>query len=132
MANHHLHTRRSPLSQSRTLFMGMDVHTETIAVAYVAQDHGAAGTSLSSLGPRQCDLAKRIRTRPAPANPRLFLYDAGPCGDWRSCSLTQKGDACWEGTPSLLPQTPGERGNTDRRDAVPLARLARSGARTPV
>jgi transposase len=34
--------------------------------------------------------------------------------------------------PSLIPQKPGDRVTTDRRDAVQLARLARSGALTPV
>jgi hypothetical protein len=34
--------------------------------------------------------------------------------------------------PSLIPHTPGERVTTDRRDAMPLARLMRSGARPPV
>ena len=31
------------MSQSSTRCIGMDVHKDTIAVAYVAQDHGAAG-----------------------------------------------------------------------------------------
>ena len=34
------------MSQSRTLFIGMDVHKDAIAVAYVAQDHGAEVTYL--------------------------------------------------------------------------------------
>jgi transposase len=34
--------------------------------------------------------------------------------------------------PSLIPKKPGERVNTDRRDAVQLARLARSGDLTEV
>ena len=34
------------MSQSRTLFIGMDVHKDSIAVAYVAQDHGAEVASL--------------------------------------------------------------------------------------
>jgi hypothetical protein len=44
------------MSQSNTLFIGMDVHKETIAVAYVAQDHGAEVTSLGTIGTRQCDI----------------------------------------------------------------------------
>ena len=44
------------MAQSRTLFIGMDVHKETIAVAYVAQEHGAEVTSLGPMGTRQCDI----------------------------------------------------------------------------
>ena len=40
------------MSQSRTLFIGMDVHKETIAVAYGAQDHGAEVTALGTIGTR--------------------------------------------------------------------------------
>jgi transposase len=43
-----------------------------------------------------------------------------------------KGDDCWVVAPSLSPQKPGDRGTTDRRDAVPWARLARSGELTVV
>lgn len=35
------------MAQSSTLFVGMDVHKETIAVAYVAQEPGAEVTSLA-------------------------------------------------------------------------------------
>ena len=49
------------MSQSRTLFIGMDVHKETIAVAYVAQEHGAEVTSLGTIGTRQCDIDQLIR-----------------------------------------------------------------------
>jgi hypothetical protein len=34
------------MSQSSTLFIGMDVHKDTIAVAYIAQEHGAEVTYL--------------------------------------------------------------------------------------
>jgi hypothetical protein len=60
----------------------MDGHQESIAVAYVAQDHGAAVTSLGTIGTRQCDLDQRIRTMPSKAKPLLFIYEAGPCGSW--------------------------------------------------
>ena len=49
------------MSQSRTLFIGMDVHKDAIAVAYVAQDHGAEVASLGTIGTRQCDIDQRIR-----------------------------------------------------------------------
>jgi transposase len=46
--------------------------------------------------------------------------------------LRNQGYDCWVVAPSLLPKQVGDRGNTDRRDAVPLARLMRSGDRTPI
>jgi transposase len=120
------------MSQSRTLCIGMDVHKETIAVAYSAQDHGAEVTSLGTIGTRQCDIDQRIRKMPSKAKHVIFIYEAGPCGYWLSRYLTKKGYACWVVAPSLIPKKAGDRVKTDRRDAVPLARLARSGDRTAV
>jgi transposase len=72
------------MTPSRTLCIGMDVHKDTIAVAYIAPDHGAAVTSLGTLGPRQGDIDHLIRTRQAQATPLIFVYAAGPCGSWLS------------------------------------------------
>ena len=49
------------MSQSSTLFIGMDVHKDTIAVAYVAQDHSAEVTYLGTIGTRQCDIDQLVR-----------------------------------------------------------------------
>jgi len=46
--------------------------------------------------------------------------------------VTQKGYQCWGVAPSLSPNKAGDRVQTDRRDAVPLARFMRSGDLTPV
>jgi transposase len=120
------------MSQSRTLCIGMDVHKDAMAVAYVAQDHGAAVTSLGTIGTRHADIDQRIRKRPSKAQPPVFVYAAGPCGYWLSRSLTKKGDDCWVVAPSLIPKKAGDRVKTDRRAAVQLARLMRAGALTPV
>ena len=60
--------------------------------------------------------------------PLVCVSDAGPCGSWLSRSLLTKGDVCWVVAPAVMPNKPGDRGNTDRRDARHLARLRRSGA----
>ena len=52
------------MSQSRTLFIGMDVHKGSIAVAYVAQDHGAEVTYLGTIGTRQGDSDQLLRKMP--------------------------------------------------------------------
>ena len=123
--------RRSTLSQSRTLCIGMDVQKDAIAVASVAYAPGAAVPSLSSLGPRQRDIDPLGRQRQAKATHLLCVYAAGPCGFRLSRSLRRQGSACGVMAPALLPQTPGDRSPTDRRDAGPLARLGRLGALTP-
>ena len=120
------------MSQSSTLYIGMDGHKETIAVASVAQDHGAEVTFLGPIGTRQCDIDQRIRQMQSKAKHLVFVYEAGPCGYWLYRYLTKKGDDCWVVAPSLIPQKIGDRVKTDRRDAVHLARLARSGDLTSV
>lgn len=67
----------------------------------------------------------------AKAQHRVVVYEAGPCGYGFYRSFTKKGYECWVVAPSLIPQKAGDRVKPDRRDAVPLARLARSGDLTP-
>jgi transposase len=81
---------------------------------------------------RHADRDQLTRQLPSKATRLVFVYAAGPCGSWLSRYLHKKGDNCWVVAPSLMPKKPGERGKTDRRDAMPLARLLRSGALTPV
>jgi len=120
------------MSQSSTLYVGLDVHKESIAVAYVAQEHGAEVISLGTVGTRQCDIDKLLRHLQSKSPPLVLVYEAGPCGYWLSRSLMQKGYVCWVVAPSLMPQKPGDRVKTDRRDARQRARLMRSGDLTPV
>jgi transposase len=120
------------MSQSSTLFIGMDVHKDSIAVAYVAQDHGAEVIYLGSIGTRQCDIDQLIRKMQSKAKHLIFVYEAGPCGYWLYRYLSKKDHDCWVVAPSLIPKKPGDRVKTDRRDAVQLARLARSGDLTTV
>ena len=120
------------MAQSSTLFIGMDVHKDTIAVAYVAQEHGAEVTALGTIGTRQGDIDHLIRKMQSKAQHLIFVYDAGPCGYWLYRYLLKKDYDCWVVAPSLIPKKAGDRVKTDRRDAVQLARLARSGDLTPV
>jgi len=120
------------MSQSSTLYIGMDVHKESIAVAYVAQAHGAEVISLGTIGTRQCDIDKLIRQLRSKSKQLVFVYEAGPCGYWLYRYLMKQGYVCWVVAPSLIPKKPGDRVKTDRRDAMQLARLMRSGDLPPV
>jgi transposase len=120
------------MSQLSTLYVGLAVHQESIAVASVAQDHGAEVISLGTIGTRQADIAQLPRKRQSKAKHLVFVYAAGPCGYWLHRYLRNNGDDGWVVAPSLMPTKAGDRGKTDRRDAMHLARLMRSGDLTPV
>ena len=70
------------MSQSSTLYIGMDVHKDSIAIAYIAKDHDAEVVYLGTIGTRHCDLDTLLRHMPSKAKHLVFVYEAGPCGYW--------------------------------------------------
>jgi transposase len=120
------------MRHSNTLYIGLDVHEDSIAVAYVTQDQGAEVSYVGTIGTRQWDLDQLIRKFQSQAKHLVFVYEARPCGYWLDSYLTKKGYECWVVAPSLIPKQAGDRVKTDRRDAAQLARLMRSGDLTPV
>src|SRR4029434_7609481 len=125
-------TRRSAMSHSSTLYVGLDVHKESIAVAYVAKEHDADVIYLGAIGTRHVDIDQLVRKLQAKSKHLVFVYEAGPCGYWLYRYLTKKGHVCWVVDPSLIPKKAGDRVKTNRRDAIKLARLMRLGDLTPV
>jgi transposase len=120
------------MSPSSTLYIGMDVHKDSIAVAYIAQEHGAEVTYLGTIGTRQYDIDNLIRKMHSKAKQLIFVSEAGPCGYWLYRYLTKQGHHCWVVASSLIQKKAGDRVKTARRDAGQRARLLRSGDRTPV
>jgi len=120
------------MEQPTPLFVGLDVHKDSIAVAHAAGDTSGPPIFVGSIGTRQADIDKLIRKLQAKGRPLLFAYEAGPCGYGLYRYLTGKGLGCHVVAPSLIPRRPGDRIKTDRRDAVALARLLRSGDLTAV
>ena len=120
------------MHQPRTRYVGMDVHQESSAVASVANAYGAEVVALGRIGTRQGDIDRLMRTRHSKSTHLVFVYEAGPCGSGLSRDLTKQGYVCWVVAPSLIPKQAGDRVTPDRRDAVPWARLRRSGDLTPV
>ena len=97
------------MARSRTLFIGMDVHTDTMAVASIAQEHGTEVTSLGTMGTRQCDIDHLIRMMPSQAQHLLCVSEAGrvvsgaPVTSQKILSLPDLNalaDACASGTPA--------------------------------
>jgi transposase len=62
----------------------------------------------------------------------MFCYEAGPTGYGLYRQITDLGHGCIVVAPSLIPQKPGDRVKTNRRDALSLARQLRAGELTAV
>jgi transposase len=121
------------MKKSTTIFyVGLDVHKDSIAVAYTSQARDAEVVYLGQIGTRQRDVDNLIRKLLSRCQNLVFAYEAGPCGYWLHRYLTKKGQECHVVAPSLIPRKPGDRVKTDRRDAVEIARLMRSGDLTSV
>jgi hypothetical protein len=67
----------------------------------------AAVVSLGPLGTRPCVLAQLLRRRSSTSPPLGLVSAAGPCGDGRSRSRTQKGHGCCVVAPAVLPPNQG-------------------------
>jgi len=120
------------MSEPTTLFVGLDVHKDSISVAHAEAGRTDPPHFVGAIGTRQADIDKLVRRLRSDAGRLVFAYEAGPCGYVLHRYLSQKGLDCRVVAPSLIPKRPGDKVKTDRRDALELARLLRSGDLTPV
>lgn len=112
------------------VWVGLDVHKETIWVAVLAD------RSEQVIETREILNTPRTLTRLAAHLKRYgqarCVYEAGPCGYEVKRHLERHGLVCEVAAPALIPRKPGDRVKTDRRDAEKLARLHRVGDLTLV
>ena len=120
------------MEEPTTLFVGLDVHKDSIAVAYAQANCSDPPVFVGSIGTRQGDIDKLIRRLQSKASRLVFAYEAGPCGYVLHRYVSSKGHQCQVIAPSLIPKRPGDKVKTDRRDAIGIARLLRSGDLTSV
>ena len=120
------------MGNNTPLFVGLDVHKDSIAVAHAEGGRSDPPVFVGEIGTRQADIDKLIRRLQAKGSDLVFAYEAGPTGYVLHRYLTGKQLDCRVIAPSLIPKKPGDKVKTDRRNAVDIARLLRSGDLTSV
>lgn len=110
--------------------IGMDTDSRGFDIA-IAEGFGSDNREVRSWGRIGADmdsLDKLIKKLRRQGHTQLrFVYEAGPSGYGIYRHLQGKGIECAVVAPSKIPQKPGERVKTNRRDALKLARLDRAG-----
>lgn len=113
------------MKDDSTLYVGLDVHKESVSVAY-AIDAGVV-ESLGKIGTSKTEIERLCKRLESKAPHVRVVYEAGPCGYGLFRQLVERGFECMVCAPSLIPRKPGDRVKTDRRDAMKLARALRAG-----
>jgi len=112
------------------IHIGLDVHKNSIVVAYALADgsppqhHGKWGGTNPSAERGLLKLLKKLGVGKGEVR---VCYEAGPTGFVLARRLLHLGYDCIVVAPSAVPKASGERVKTDRRDARKLARHLRSG-----
>jgi transposase len=115
-----------------TIFVGLDVHKNSIEVALADMGRDKEVRSYGTIDGSLEALDKVIRKLVSKNYILNFVYEAGPCGYDIYRHLTEKGFPCIVAAPSMIPRQAGNRIKNDRRDAQMLARLHRAGELTAV
>ncbi len=122
-----------PPAPGPILFLGLDVHNDSIAVSLAPSDSTEV-RRYGIIGGTHDDVLKLLKKLPA-AHPGVAVkccYEAGPRGYPLCRFIRSHGAECLIVSPSKVPRQPGDRVKTDRRDADQLARLFRAGELTGI
>lgn len=117
------------------LYLGLDVHKNSIVVASASADgsepqsYGKWGGSNLSVERGLLKVRKKFGVE---KNEISIVYEAGPSGFVLARRMLQLGYHCIIVGPSEVPSKAGDRVKTDKRDARKLARLHRAGELTAI
>jgi transposase len=122
------------MNDSNILFIGLDTAKEYTEVASVSDVRTDKPVTLGKIRTTKQGIQKRVRQLQSkyPGHTLYWVYEAGPCGYWIYRLLTRLGHQCFVVAPSLIPKKPGSRIKTDKRDALMLAQLLKTGDIEPI
>jgi len=110
-----------------TIYVGLDVHKQTIAVAMAPATAGAACSYYGAIANTPEALRKLCKRLSVGGQVLHFCYEAGPCGYVVQRRLSRWGYRCDVVAPNLIPRKASDRIKNDRRDAMTLAQNSRAG-----
>jgi transposase len=113
-------------------YVGLDVHKDSISIAIANEGREGHVREYGKIANDMNQLDKVLRKQISTNAELHCAYEAGPCGYTICRHLTRKKIDCIVVAPALIPKKSGERIKTDRRDALKLATLHRSGELTAV
>jgi len=119
-------------TKSTAFLVGLDVHKDTISVAYAVAGRADPPEYVGRIGSGYAEVDAVIRRLHSKASTLELAYEAGPTGYGLYRHLTARGYRCVVAAPSLTPRRVGDKVKTDRRNACDLARLLRSGDLTAI
>ena len=119
------------MNEFNSVYVGLDVHKETIAVG-VARSGRGKPEYFGEIKNSVAAVRKLLRRLSPDGEVLQICYEAGPCGYGLYRQIKSLGHDCEVVAPSLIPRKAGERMKTDRRDGLKLAHEHRAGGLTAV
>jgi len=113
-------------------FVAFDVAKAKHAIAIAEGERSGEVRFVGEIENTPATIARTIKKLAGRYGRLQFCYEAGPTGYGLYRQIRELGHDCVVVAPALIPQRPGERVKTNRRDAVTLARLHRAGELTGV
>src|SRR6516164_3373577 len=115
------------MSDHSEAFVAFDTSKLRNAVAIADGGRGDEVRFLGEFDNTPAATAKLVRKLAAKYEKLTFCYEAGPTGYGLYRQIKGLRHECIVGAPSLIPKKAGDRVKTNRRDAISLAKLLRSG-----